>query len=119
MLPAAVEFLAKPFRLKAPPQPPPEQPKPVEPPVDAATSVDPQARRIIHDFFQSQYWPYVREILNREIIVFQMNTDKQLQGALADPRDVNGKLAAYFGGKIKAGDEIKLILERLKKNYSQ
>lgn len=80
---------------------------------------DPKVQRIIDDFFKSTYWPYLKEILMREIIGFQVRADKQLQGALSDPRDTNGRMAAYHGGRIKSGDELKLIIERLKKNYSQ
>lgn len=117
MLPRSVSFLAQPFKKKdvepvaaTPPSPPKEQ---VLPAIE-----DVKVRRILHDFFGSTYWPYVREILMREIIGFQMRADKQLQGSLSDPHDTNGKMAAYHGGRIKAGDELKLILERLKQNYS-
>ena len=80
---------------------------------------DARVQRMLRDFFESSYYPYVRDLLMNQITLFQMKADKQLMGSLCDPNDSNGRMSAYHGGRIKAGEELKLILERLMKNFTQ
>lgn len=110
----AVDFLTG---KKVPVAPEPEKPETPEPgplPIE-----DPRTQKILNDFFTSIYWSYVRDLIFREIIVYQTRADKKLQGALSDSRDVNGKMAAFYGGMIRGGEEIKLSLELLKKKFTQ
>jgi hypothetical protein len=88
--------------------PEPSGPLPVESPL---------VQRRLKDFFQTEYWPYVKEIIIRDIIIYQTRVDKDLQGSLSDPRDTGASLVRYHGGRIRGAEEIKLIVERLKKNY--
>lgn len=111
----AQEFFAPKKKAEAANEPSVKKPEP-----EASRGLeDPHVKRVLNDFFSSSYWPYVRDLMMMQIIEFQTRVDKQLQGSLGDPKDSSGKMAAYHGGRLKAGDEIKLILDRLKKNYSQ
>lgn len=80
---------------------------------------DPKVRRILHDFFGSTYWPYLRDLLMQQITLYQYSADKQLMGSLSDPKDSGGRMTSFHGGRLKGGEEIKLIIERLKRNYGQ
>jgi len=103
------DTISKNLKQPAPATEPQTGPLPIE---------DPHVSRTLREFFNSQYWPYVRDMIFREIVSYQTTVDRQLQGSLADPADVNGKVAAFHGGRIRGGDEIKLRLERLKGNFS-
>lgn len=107
------DILSKMFKQEKTPVPSMPAPDP-EPRVNIT---DPQHRRQLDDFFKSAHWPIVRDLLNSEIILFQSAVDKQLQGALSDPKDFVGRMAAFHGGRIRAGEEFRSILTRLKSKY--
>ena len=77
----------------------------------------PFIRRRLKDAFTGESWSYIKELLMREIILYQTRVDRALQGSIADPRDTNASLVRYHGGRIRGAEEIKLIIERLKKNF--
>jgi len=76
---------------------------------------DPYIQKILKDFYKSEYWPYIKEALFAQIIYYQQGKQKQLEGTLADPKDVNGKLASFLGGQVRAGEEFKKIIEGMKR----
>jgi len=75
---------------------------------------DPYIQTRLRDFFSSDSWPYVKDALMKQIVVYQMRVDRELQADLRDPKDTNGRLSSFNGGRLRAGEEIRQIIERLR-----
>lgn len=88
----------------------PDAPLPVE---------SPKIQMLLRRMFESEEWPVLKEYLMMQIISYQTRTSKQLQGALGDAADVNGRRSSFLGGKLQAGDEIRALIETMKSQFTK